>query len=684
MLDRLAAAWRRRWWAAAALGTLATIVLAAAIGRALGYTAAGAAVAGAVTAALVLLTGWRHRPLVDARTAARHLNRTWPELEESAELLVTDEQQLSPVERLQRERARRALERLAALAPPRLPHRPLRWALWYAGAASVGALALLLATGGRSLDARAPDAPAGVRRALALGDVAVEVHPPAYTGLPRRRQRGWEIEAVAGSAVRWQLETTGTVTAGVLIASTGDTVPLAPAGDGRFTAALTPERSALYYVTLRDSAGTAVTSDFHALTVIPDAAPTVTVLSPEPRTLIQPGAPAAVALRVLVGDDYGIAETRLLATLTTGQGEGVKFREQELEFERTGPRPDRRPGALLERQIDARALGLGPGDELYFHVTVRDVRRPVPNETRSETYFITLVDTAQALLADFSGLAVNLVPEYFRSQRQIIIDTERLLAERAGIPVAEFRARSENIGLDQHLLRLRYGEIVGDEVVAGDADPQDTHQHDIEDNATRLAPQVKATLQASLAQMWEAELRLRTSDPQAALPFEYRALELLKEVQQAARVYVRRVGFEPPPLEPDRKRLSGDLSKIGRPTVARDAVSRDSLAAVRGALAIVRRLAAGGTSTGGDLTVLERAGQELAGLAVQDPGRHLETLRRLRELLDGVRAGSGCADCLPALEAGLARALPVPAPAAGAAPPAGGLGRAYFDLLRAP
>jgi len=39
----------------------------------------------------------------------------------------------------------------------------------------------------------------------------------------------------------------------------------------------------------------------------------------------------------------------------------------------------------------------------------------------------------------------------------------------------------------------------------------------------------------------EAELRLRTYEPRAALPFEYRALELLKVAQQAARIYVKRV-----------------------------------------------------------------------------------------------------------------------------------------------
>ena len=181
--------------------------------------------------------------------------------------------------------------------------------------------------------------------------------------------------------------------------------------------------------------------------------------------------------------------------------------------------------------------------------------------------------------------------------------------------------------------------------------------------------------------MWDAELRLRMSDPQAALPYEYRALELLKDVQQAARVYVRRVGFEPPPLEPDRKRLTGDLSKIGRPSVMRAATGRDSLPGIRAALEVVREGA-----RADQLTILERAGQELAALAVAEPGRHLKTLQLLRELIEHSRTpdpGTRFRD-LGALEGGLLRALPAPSPTAGAAPAPSPVARRYFDLLRAP
>ena len=115
--------------------------------------------------------------------------------------------------------------------------------------------------------------------------------------------------------------------------------------------------------------------------------------------------------------------------------------------------------------------------------------------------------------------------------------------------------------LAPRVLRIRYGELVGDENESGlgaaaaeqlesigietgeshahDAMPQAeqlgpkvaelpedaVHRHDDSENATRLASSVKATLQDALREMWSAERHLRTYDPRTALPYEYRALE---------------------------------------------------------------------------------------------------------------------------------------------------------------
>jgi hypothetical protein len=687
-LADLAAQWNRRWLggalAAAAAAGITAGVAAARIGGLGPMTGAGvAAIAGLIVLGAALL----RRTRLDARLVARHLDRTIPDVEESAELALADETRLSPLERLQRHRV---LERLERVPEPALPHRPLRRALRVAAAllAAAATIALWPAAGrssgpsGGTAAARG-DGPESPPRVTA---VDVGITPPGYTGRRPRRARDWDLDGVeAGARITWRIDVSGPVTAGALVTTAGDSVPLRPAGAGRLSAALAPDGPRLYQVTVVGPGGRAVTG-YHRLVVVPDAAPVVTVVRPDLRTTLHPATAARVDLEVLASDDYGLAGADIVATLTSGQGEAVKFREQRLAFERREQRPG--GGWLLRRTLDLRALGLGPGDELYFYVTARDGRRPEPNEARSETHFITISDTARAVSADFSGLALEVLPEYFRSQRQIIIDTERLLADRPRLTQREFRDRSQNIGIDQHLLRLRYGELVGDEEEAGDlvgvdeSGAPDVHAHDTEENATLLARTVKATLKAALAEMWDAELRLRTYDPRAALPYEYRALELLKQVQQSARLYVRRTGFEPAPLEPDRNRLTGELEGIASRSRAADRPRVDSLAAVRAGLTALAAIEEGRGSGAAHIGALEGAGREIARLAIADPARHLETLGALRDLIASLEQGTPCAGCLARAARGLWMALPAPAATPSAARGgATGVARAYRELL---
>ncbi|WP_339700662.1 hypothetical protein [Algoriphagus aquimarinus] len=69
-------------------------------------------------------------------------------------------------------------------------------------------------------------------------------------------------------------------------------------------------------------------------------------------------------------------------------------------------------------------------------------------------------------------------------------------------------------------------------------------------------------LKLALEQMWESELHIRLFEPKKALPFQEKALEYLKTVQQKSRVYVKRTGFDPPPIKEGEKRLTGDLDKL--------------------------------------------------------------------------------------------------------------------------
>ncbi|MGE5927873.1 MAG: hypothetical protein ACM357_10995, partial [Gemmatimonadota bacterium] len=507
----------------------------------------------------------------------------------------------------------------------------------------------------------------------------VEIRAPRYTGRPARTQDSLEIDAEEGSAIRWTFEAHGAAVAPRLATSTGDTTPLVPSGDGRFVAAMTARRSLLYQVVL-DSA--AATPEIHRLTVRPDAPPEVIVLRPAPRSELPAGAPLRVAVEVLATDDYGAASAELVATVTTGSGESVRFREQRIAL----PAPAAaRGGALFRTTLDLAALGMAPGDELYFHVLARD-RRPEPNTGRSATVFVSLADTAAPAPALVAGVALPTAPEYFRSQRQIIIDTERLVADAPRLPVEIFRERANAIGIDQGLLRLRYGEFTGEEFEEA-IEAGETHAHDSEENSTLLADSVKATLKGAIAQMWEAELRLRTYRPAEALPYEYRALELLKTVQQSSRAYVQRVGFEPPPLEIDRHRLTGKLDGVRSRSVRDSVASDDPRRASREALILLRSLDGTPHASGrGDVWLADRAAlvaaeEELARLAADGDRAALEALRRVRRLRASLGDGRACEGCVAAAESALLASLPPPAPAAPPRNAAGPLARRYVELL---
>ncbi len=682
-IEALAREWRFRWYGAlAALG--ATLAFA-------GHAFALPTVLTLLGIILVLGVAHRRRPRVDAELVARHLDRAYPALEESSTLLLAPEGALSAVERIQRSRAEKAFNAL----PGRiiLPRRPLR-ILWGLAAVTFFFSCNRFAAENSPL---VPPIADHARRALLppprLERLTITITPPAYLGERSTRESG-DIEAPEGARLSFEAEVAD-ADSSWLVTTDGDSLLLS-GPLGRLA-----ERSLLYQVVMvRDSFR--VRSDWHRITVLPDRAPLLTVVRPEERTVLPSTPPWRVPVEILASDDHGIAEVRLLATITTGSGEGVKFREDTIQFV---SRRSRSTGLTLGAELDLAALGMGPGDELYVVAQAFDGRRPQPNEGRSPTFFISITDTAEVTEGELDGLAIDRMPDYFRSQRQIIIDTEKLLAERSRLSEAEFRRRSNDIGIDQQLLRLRYSEVAGGEEEGAPADPMggrehaaaepvdpnqaavadpnaraqadltagQAHSHDIVENVTLLAKSTKELLQLALGQMWQAELQLRTYRPDSALPFEQRSLEYLEAVRQSARSYVKRVGLEPPPLEPDRKRLTGDLAGISAPRQVAERERADSLPAIRRVLAGARSAAA-----------IDAAAREVAALVITEPGRHLGTLRLLKEWSDAIRAGRRCGECESQVSAALLATLPPASPPAASTAPTAPVADRYLERVRGP
>jgi hypothetical protein len=114
------------------------------------------------------------------------------------------------------------------------------------------------------------------------------------------------------------------------------------------------------------------------------------------------------------------------------------------------------------------------------------------------------------------------------------------------------------------------------------------HNHEDAEMNTYYEASTKNMLKMALEQMWQSELYLRLFEPEKALPYQEKALEYLKTVQQKSRVYVKRTAYDPPPIKEEEKRLSGNLEKldaqIRKVQVAKEKLIAPLVAAVLGML----------------------------------------------------------------------------------------------------
>lgn len=650
----------------------------------------GFAVGAAVLAACLLLafgvSVWRLRrrdSRWDRRWLLRQLERQFPQLEDSAALALGDSAAGNDVERLQAARIRMRLQDLPA---PAL--RP-RWPRAAIAASATLSLALALThlwpdlDGTRSTaDAEGAVGAAGASAPVAPTEVEIEsvIEPPAYTGLRRQTLDRLDVQVPEGSLVRWRIRLQPQPRSATLRFSDGQTLALQRDG-GDWTAARTLAVSTLVDLTADDAAQALSNA---RIDVTADRAPQITVRTPAKTLSEYEPQHNTWAFDLTAQDDYGIADATLTVTHAHGTGENIEFTDVTQNLPGTGDATERR----YRSTMDLSAFNYEEGDDLIARVEVRDNREPEANVGRSPAMVLRWpVPPFGETEVELDGVVRDTLPAYFRSQRQIIIDTEALLDERSALTPDAFEQRSDRIGVDQRLLRLRYGQFLGEETEPGgvgqqaaaesedgedqqehedhsghdhDSEPHSTetagfgaaddvlsefgHVHDQREAATLFDPNTRATLKAALDEMWQSEGLLRTGQPDAALPYEYKALAYIKQVQQAGRIYLSRVGMELPELD-EARRLSGELDNLATPTQApppADAgreVVRDSWTA----------LSQGRTPPLSPLSTWAEAHAD----EVTDP-------LSLRAALNRLQAQPDCAPCRDALRAQLWPLLPLP------------------------
>ncbi|SFR54725.1 hypothetical protein SAMN04490243_2829 [Robiginitalea myxolifaciens] len=693
---------QRRWqW----LLTAETAIVALGVGAGF-WLASGNILYGLLAGLLVggLLLLIRRPWHVSAAKAVACIDASYPKAGFSSGLLLQSEGELPGLARLQRNRIAGVLEEeLRGKLPPNQLGLALLVAIFLVlagwGISYLGGLGLAnqpnANPASETIVFQPVDSTSGEVPMPVLSRQEIVLDYPSYTRKGNQRLDNPNIKALQGSRITWKLFFEGSVDQ--VIFEWGDQeIPLQEVA-GSYLLERVVQNSGFYSFRFTDSLGRSQVSDLYAFEALEDQVPEIEVSGIDQYTYFEPGQKGSIQFSTRITDDWGLGATYIIATVSKGSGESVKFREERLEFSkpvRAGVQE-----ANLNRELDLQELGMAMGDELYFYVVAEDLKSPQPNVGRSPTYFAVLKDSVRDVFGVEAGLGVDLMPDYFRSQRQLIIDTEKLIASKPKLSEYDFKFRSNELGFDQKSLRIRYGQFMGEETEEGmvvegpasgaegeagtgedhdheghdheghdhgeESDPlapfthdhdgdnehnlvatpqqkkddnpikEFVHDHSDPEEATFFEESLRAKLRRALDIMWDAELQLRLYKPEASLPYQYQALELLQEIKNSARIYVHRIGYDPAPIKED-KRLTGDLKGIGNASSNETNPYESSYPSIRAAIGRLNSLiSAQEPPRIEDRELFARAGQELAQLAIDNPGSYLQTLRKLKTLETG-------------------------------------------------
>lgn len=643
---------------------------------------------------LVLIQIFRLSKISEA-DVSRLLDQTYPQLEESFSLVLKNPIKLNILEKLQVEKIKNEMQ---SIQTPTLIYKRLKISAIFLIISILVSIVITRLDFGilnNSSLGIAKEAKSSMPDKILpeISSIRLKIIPPAYTTKNIRVQQQFSATVEDGALLEWVIQTSRPVSKIKFIFNDKEKIKLRSLNKSgtQWTISKTVNQPGFYQVELDGKL-----SDFYKLETIKDETAVIRIITPRQYSTIDFAEPQKTNLQVQINDDYGINDTYISATISSGQGESVKFKEQVIRF---NERINGKQEYKLQKTIDLLKLGMVPGDELYFYINATDSRQ---QQSRSDVYIVSIQDTAKLMSMDGMFGGINLVPEYFRSQRQIIIDTEKILKDKNSISDEDFKNRSNNLGIDQKLLRLRYGKFLGEETdkAIGEAHEEHTaaeesaafgdaekimdayaHKHDIAEDATFFEPELKAQLKATLTEMWKSELRLRTYKPTEALPFEYKALRLLKDLQQKSRAYVSKTALKTPAIKAE-KRLSAELDKIIQPSAERTLVKSEEQNALKKSTSIIAKLKEEKKLNQSDFSILQEANLKLAAKASAQPATYLKALGIIRKILGKSRKVSFGE--LSTMEAALQRMIKneVKTPQATKAAPKTSLSTEYFNTLK--
>jgi hypothetical protein len=411
---------------------------------------------------------------------------------------------------------------------------------------------------------------------VTIEELRVRVVPPAYTGLGAFEVPGdAPVRALAGSQVELTLHARGTVE-GASLSFNGAEAAMRALGEGRFSGTFIAAASGAFEARILTDEKLAPAPLVRAVEVYADVPPEARIVEPSGDQLLRSIPAEPVSVRWTARDDLGLAGIALKYIKSRGEGDAAKFTNGELSLgsvERESPREWRGTA-----QLDLARLGLQAGDTLVFWIEARDRNTSAGNTGRSASLAIA-IRAPEAAKLNLSDLLPNEIGRFLLSQRQIIIKTEKLHAERTRLAQSELLNRSNDIAADQRDFKNSFNDYIKTE---GDSSDEETdagtgeasveerareaetertapHFHGIPEPPTGAPASVREMVYAIRA-MWDAEDALSIGDTAKALVHERDALTRLKRAQAAVR-YIPPIVARSKPVDLKR-RYAGELAEI--------------------------------------------------------------------------------------------------------------------------
>ena len=295
---------------------------------------------------------------------------------------------------------------------------------------------------------------------IIIQNIVARITPPNYTNQKKYSTSNLSLNIPERSVIKWQFDISGQADQSEIIFDDKRRVSL----NANNSYSQTFSNPSFYQYRFAKGDHQSIVSDYFPIKIIEDQDPKIEITDIAEYQRLEYKENHDINFNIQGVDDYGLNAMFISATLAKGSGESVKFREKQIELKDLKKGSDNYSGSY---QFSTQELDMEPGDELYFYVAGKD-NCPFENHwSKSTTHFVVLEDTTAVTLVEAGGMQLDIMPDFFRSQRQIIIDTEKLIAEKDTLSKKVFKERSNELGYDQKLLRLKYGQFLGEESESG-------------------------------------------------------------------------------------------------------------------------------------------------------------------------------------------------------------------------